>query len=186
MPPKKYHKILRNNINGISKPAIHRLCELAGANNVAENVYEAVRNILLTKMNNSLKVAVTYMTHDKRKTLLLKDLEAVERFNGGHFYSTGEGDKYVACKDKKSMKKHSGACVVIPKLPFERLTREILQDYVFDVKISEDFKESFQFLMEKKMINHLTKAVALSIAIGERKTLYEKDVFAVQAICEKA
>jgi len=72
----KQRKIFRDNIHGISKPALLRMMQRAGVKRVNGFVYEELRDIMKTYMENIIKATVIFVEHDRRVTVKAEDLEA--------------------------------------------------------------------------------------------------------------
>jgi histone H3 len=79
---KRHRKVLRNNIEGITKSAITRLLRRAGIKRISGEVYEHIRSVLKVYLENLLRDAVTFMEHARRKTLQLQDVNAVLELRG--------------------------------------------------------------------------------------------------------
>ncbi|RYO75668.1 hypothetical protein DL766_003809 [Monosporascus sp. MC13-8B] len=47
---KRHRKILRDNINGITKPAIRRLARRGGVKRISGNIYEEIRSVLKARL----------------------------------------------------------------------------------------------------------------------------------------
>jgi histone H4 len=76
----KRHKALKDNIMGITKPAIRRLARRGGVKRISGLVYAETRNVLKCFLENLIHDTVTYTEHARRKTVLAKDvLYAVKR-----------------------------------------------------------------------------------------------------------
>ncbi|KAK0825738.1 Histone H4 [Friedmanniomyces endolithicus] len=65
---KRHRKILRDNIQGITKPAIRRLARRGGVKRISAMIYEETRGVLKTFLEGVIRDAVTYTEHAKRKT----------------------------------------------------------------------------------------------------------------------
>ena len=65
---KRHRKILRDNIQGITKPAIRRLARRGGVKRISGLIYEETRGVLKVFLENVIRDAVTYTEHAKRKT----------------------------------------------------------------------------------------------------------------------
>merc|ERR1711974_31214 len=79
---KRHRKILRDNIQGITKPAIRRLARRGGVKRISGLIYDEVRTVLKTFLENVVRDAVTYTEHARLKlsqrwmlSTLLKDKE---------------------------------------------------------------------------------------------------------------
>ena len=66
---KRHRKVLRDNIQGITKPAIRRLARRGGVKRLSGLVYEETRGVLKVFLENVIRDAVTYTEHAKRKTV---------------------------------------------------------------------------------------------------------------------
>ena len=96
---KRHRKILRDNIQGITKPAIRRLARRGGVKRISGLIYEETRGVLKVFLENVIRVriiivlylktlwdellinflfslqdAVTYTEHAKRKTVTSLDV----------------------------------------------------------------------------------------------------------------
>merc|ERR1712103_13773 len=67
---KRHRKVLRDNIQGITKPAIRRLARRGGVKRISGLIYEETRGVLKVFLENVIRDAVTYTEHAKRKTVL--------------------------------------------------------------------------------------------------------------------
>jgi len=72
----KIKRVYHNNIQGISSPGIKRLLHRAGVKRVSKRVYAEVRGILQVKLEKVLKHSVALVEHDRKKTLMMKHVEA--------------------------------------------------------------------------------------------------------------
>ncbi|KAJ7866033.1 histone-fold-containing protein, partial [Mycena olivaceomarginata] len=66
---KRHRKILRDNIQGITKPAIRRLARRGGVKRISGLIYEETRGVLKIFLENVIRDSVTYTEHAKRKTV---------------------------------------------------------------------------------------------------------------------
>ncbi|KAI0221015.1 Histone H4 [Massospora cicadina] len=66
---KRHRKILRDNIQGITKPAIRRLARRGGVKRISGLIYEETRGVLKSFLESVVRDAVTYTEHAKRKTV---------------------------------------------------------------------------------------------------------------------
>lgn len=64
---KRHRKILRDNIQGITKPAIRRLARRGGVKRISAMIYEETRGVLKSFLESVIRDAVTYTEHAKRK-----------------------------------------------------------------------------------------------------------------------
>ncbi len=66
---KRHRKVLRDNIQGITKPAIRRLARRGGVKRIAGTIYEETRGVLKVYLERVIHDAVTYTEHARRKTV---------------------------------------------------------------------------------------------------------------------
>uniref|UniRef100_A0A8R1DKY8 Histone H4 n=1 Tax=Caenorhabditis japonica TaxID=281687 RepID=A0A8R1DKY8_CAEJA len=67
-------KVLRDNIQGITKPAIRRLARRGGVKRISGLIYEETRGFLKVFFENVIRDAVTYCEHAKRKNVTAMDV----------------------------------------------------------------------------------------------------------------
>eukprot|EP01018_Ginkgo_biloba_P020211 Gb_20453 [translate_table: standard] len=60
---KRHRKVLRDNIQGITKPAIRRLARRGGVKRISGLIYEETRGVLKIFLENVIRDAVTYTEH---------------------------------------------------------------------------------------------------------------------------
>jgi len=194
--PVRYRKVHRDNIRRITDPALKRLAYKAGAKRVSGLLYEELRGILKVHLENILRRAATSLEFDKRKTLQLKDVELALQEMG----VTYGGVAGMSCKvrskvggktrrDKpgtdamrqiKYYQKHAD-CLMLPKAPFERLEKEIMQDYLDDFRLGHKAVIAVQAAAEAYLVEILREAVKVAIAAG-RETVMPKDLQLVRQI----
>jgi histone H4 len=71
---KRHRKVLRDNIQGITKPAIRRLARRGGVKRISGLIYEETRGVLKIFFENVIRDAATYTEHAKRKTVTAMDV----------------------------------------------------------------------------------------------------------------
>ena len=76
---KRHRKVLRDNIQGITKPAIRRLARRGGVKRISGLIYEETRGVLKVFLENVIRDAVTYTEHAKRKTVTAMDVFMLRR-----------------------------------------------------------------------------------------------------------
>jgi histone H3/H4 len=81
---KRHRKVLRDNIQGITKPAIRRLARRGGVKRISGLIYEETRGVL-----NVIRDAVTYTEHAKRKTVTAMDVVYALKRQGRTLYGFG-------------------------------------------------------------------------------------------------
>src|SRR6218665_2747117 len=60
---KRHRKVLRDNIQGITKPAIRRLARRAGVKRISGLIYEENRGVLKVFLDKVIRDAVTYQVY---------------------------------------------------------------------------------------------------------------------------
>jgi histone H4 len=86
---KRHKKVLRDNIQGITKPAIRRLARRGGVKRISGAIYEEVRNVLKYFLQSVVQDAVTYTDHGKRKTVTAMDVVYSLKRQGRMLYGYG-------------------------------------------------------------------------------------------------
>ncbi|PWA54208.1 histone H4 [Artemisia annua] len=76
---KRHRKVLRDNIQGITKPAIRRLARRGGVKRISGLIYEETRGVLKIFLENVIRDAVTYTEHARRKTVTAMDVACVNQ-----------------------------------------------------------------------------------------------------------
>ncbi|MBN3279982.1 H4 protein, partial [Polyodon spathula] len=71
---KHYHKVLHDNIQGITKPAIRRWARRGGVKRISGLIYEETSSVLTVFLENVIRDAVTDTEHTKRKTVTTIDV----------------------------------------------------------------------------------------------------------------
>jgi histone H3/H4 len=71
---KRHRKVMRENIQGITKPAIRRLARRGGVKRISGDIYEEVRGVLRHFLENVIRDSVTYTEHARRKTVTALDV----------------------------------------------------------------------------------------------------------------
>ena len=86
---KRHRKILRDNIQGVTKPAIRRLARRGGVKRISGLIYEETRGVLKVFLENVIRDAVTYTEHAKRKTVTALDVVYALKRQGRTLYGFG-------------------------------------------------------------------------------------------------
>ncbi|XP_018430281.1 PREDICTED: histone H4-like [Nanorana parkeri] len=81
--------VLRDNIQGITKPAIRRLARRGGVKRISGLIYEETRGVLKVFLENVIRDAVTYTEHAKRKTVTAMDVVYALKRQGRTLYGFG-------------------------------------------------------------------------------------------------
>ena len=71
---KRHGKVFRDNIQGITKPAIRRLARRGGVKRISGLIYKETRGVLKVFLENVIRDAVTYTEHAKMKSVNAMDV----------------------------------------------------------------------------------------------------------------
>ena len=86
---KRHRKVLRDNIQGITKPAIRRLARRGGVKRISALIYEETRGVLKVFLEHVIRDAVTYTEHARRKTVTAMDVVYALKRQGRTLYGFG-------------------------------------------------------------------------------------------------
>uniref|UniRef100_A0A3B4ERV6 Histone H4 n=1 Tax=Pundamilia nyererei TaxID=303518 RepID=A0A3B4ERV6_9CICH len=84
---KRHRKVLRDNIQGITKPAIRRLARRV--KRISSLIYEETRGVLKVFLENVIRDAVTHTENAKRKTVTAMDVVYALKRQGRTLYGLG-------------------------------------------------------------------------------------------------
>ncbi|KAI0447077.1 histone-fold-containing protein [Xylaria telfairii] len=79
-------KILRDNILGITKPAIRRLARRGGVKRISGAIYEEARIVLRKRLEEIIRDCVTYTEYRQAKTVTVNDVLHSLRRQGRPIY----------------------------------------------------------------------------------------------------
>ena len=79
-------KVLRDNIQGITKPAIRRLARRGGVKRISGLIYEETRGVLKVFLEAVIRDSVTYTEHARRKTVTAMDVVYALKRQGRTLY----------------------------------------------------------------------------------------------------
>jgi histone H4 len=82
-------QILRDNISGITKPAIRRLARRGGVKRISGLIYDETRGCLKLFLESVIRDSVTYTEHAKRKTVTSLDVVYALKRQGRTLYGFG-------------------------------------------------------------------------------------------------
>merc|ERR1719217_216686 len=71
---RRHRRVLRDTIQGITKPAIRRLARRGGVKRISGLIYEKTRDVLKIFLESVIRDAVTYTEHARRKTVTAMDI----------------------------------------------------------------------------------------------------------------
>ncbi|XP_032994562.1 histone H3-like [Lacerta agilis] len=217
---KRHRKVLRDNIQGITKPAIRRLARRGGVKRISGLIYEETRGVLKVFLENVIRDAVTYTEHAKRKTVTAMDVVYALKRQGrtlplALFMISGEmartkqtarkstggkaPRKQLATKAARKSAPATGGVkkphryrpgtvalreirryqksteLLIRKLPFQRLVREIAQDFKTDLRFQSSAVMALQEASEAYLVG-LFEDTNLCAIHAKRVTIMPKDI----------
>ncbi|XP_044574138.1 uncharacterized protein LOC123258341 [Drosophila ananassae] len=124
---KRHRKVLRDNIQGITKPAIRRLARRGGVKRISGLIYEETRGVLKVFLENVIRDAVTYTEHAKRKTVTAMDVVYALKRQGRTLYGFGVADPALAIYIYKVLKQ------VHPDTGISSKAMSIMNSFVNDI-----------------------------------------------------
>ncbi|MGH0180577.1 UNVERIFIED_CONTAM: hypothetical protein FKN15_004658 [Acipenser sinensis] len=196
---KRHRKVLRDNIQGITKPAIRRLARRGGVKRISGLIYEETRGVLKVFLENVIRDAVTYTEHAKRKTVTAMDVVYALKRQGRTLYGFGvRGQALRVTAARKSAPATGGVKkphryrpgtvalreirryqksteLLIRKLPFQRLVREIAQDFKTDLRFQSSAVMALQEASEAYLVG-LFEDTNLCAIHAKRVTIMPKDI----------
>nr|XP_033955790.1 histone H3-like [Pseudochaenichthys georgianus] len=220
---KRHRKVLRDNIQGITKPAIRRLARRGGVKRISGLIYEETRGVLKVFLENVIRDAVTYTEHAKRKTVTAMDVVYALKRQGRTLYASlglRSGFSSAMARTKQTARKSTGGKaprkqlatkaarksapatggvkkphryrpgtvalreirryqksteLLIRKLPFQRLVREIAQDFKTDLRFQSSAVMALQESSEAYLVG-LFEDTNLCAIHAKRVTIMPKDI----------
>ena len=110
---KRHRKVLRNEIQGVTKPAIRRLARRGGVKRISGHIYEETRGVLKVFMKDVLRDVTTYTAHARRKTVTAMDVVHALKRQGRTLYGFGggvsSGSAAASGRRRRASKKFSSA-----------------------------------------------------------------------------
>ena len=86
---KRHRRVKRDNIYGITKPAIRRLARRGGVKRISGLVYEEIRGCLKVFVEQVISKAVNLAEHARRKTVMALDVVYALKRQGFTLYGFG-------------------------------------------------------------------------------------------------
>lgn len=83
---RRHRKVLRDNIQGITNPAVRRLARRGGVKRISGLVYEETRGVLKDFLNDVVRDTVTFTEHAHRKTVAPMDVVHALKRRGTTLY----------------------------------------------------------------------------------------------------
>jgi len=94
-------KVFRDNIQGITKPAIRRLARRGGVKRISGLIYEETRGVLKVFLERAIRDAVTYTEHARRKTVTVMDVFYALKRQGRTIYGYDKETKSKVTRGKR-------------------------------------------------------------------------------------
>lgn len=108
---KRHRKVLRDNIQGITKPAIRRLARRGGVKRISGLIYEETRGVLKVFLELVIRDAVTYTEHARRKTVTAMDIVHAIKQRGQILYGfTTKGENTLDLQGHRKKTKKPPPC----------------------------------------------------------------------------
>ena len=86
---KRFRKVLKDSIQGITKPAIRRLARRGGVKRISGLIYEETRGVIKQFIENVVRDAVTYTEYSRRKPVTALDVVYALKRQGRTIYGFG-------------------------------------------------------------------------------------------------
>ena len=86
---KRINKRTKDVLLGITKPAIRRLARRGGVKRISNLIYDEIRGVLKSFLENVIKDSVTYTEHARRKTVTAMDVVYALKRHGRCLYGYG-------------------------------------------------------------------------------------------------
>lgn len=86
---KRHHRVLRDNLKGISQASVRRLARRGGVKRISGLIYDETRGVLKVFLGNVLRDSVTYTQHATRKTVTALDVLYALKRQGRALYGFG-------------------------------------------------------------------------------------------------
>ena len=83
---RRHRRVLRNNLDGISKKALRRLARRGGVKRINTLIYDEMKGALKDFLYNVIRDSVTYAEHARRKTVKSIDVMYALKHSGKTLY----------------------------------------------------------------------------------------------------
>ncbi|XP_070573599.1 histone H4-like [Ptychodera flava] len=85
----RHRCVLRDNIQGVTNPAIRRLARRGGVKRISHPIYEHVRYVVTSFLSDIIRDVVTYTEYAHRKTVTAMDVVRAFKHQGRTLYGFG-------------------------------------------------------------------------------------------------
>lgn len=86
---KRFRRVLKNTVHGITKPGIRRLARRGGVKRISGLIYEETRGVLKVFLEHVIRDAASYTEHSRRKTITAMDVVYSLKRQGRTLYGFG-------------------------------------------------------------------------------------------------
>lgn len=200
---KRKKALLRNNIDGITKPTIVRAARRGGVVRIDGAVYDQVRMLVKMFMEKLIKQCVLLAEYQRKKTIDFDIVDMAYYMAFGRHYIGGEdtpvGGGLAKVKSFGGMEKgrrkpgtiplaevrfyqKNSDSAFIPLEPFSRLAREVSQDYIDDIRFTSKSINLLRYLLEEYMVAIFQVANDFVIH-SQRRTVEPKDIQLANKYC---
>jgi histone H3/H4 len=154
-----------------------RLARRAGVQRLSSLTNDEIRGRTRQMLDDWISKIVTYTEHNRKQTVGLSEAVAGIPHK---YYSKNlieKGCKIKRSKAESEIKHYQNlsGCLSIRKQPFERLVREVAQEYKIDLRFSADAILIIQHCLENCLVEMLS-AANLSAIHAKRNTVFPKDL----------
>ncbi|KAK6515252.1 hypothetical protein TWF506_007595 [Arthrobotrys conoides] len=101
--PLRHRKVLRDNIQGITRPAIRRIARRGGVKRISASIYEEIRGVIKNYLETILKSCVMYTEHARRKTVTTTDVIHALKIRGRTLYGFDDPSVIKNAKSKRKL-----------------------------------------------------------------------------------
>jgi len=182
-----------------SIPGIVRIIKKGGIPSTSEDAAVSLRDLMCSVVNKLISASLTYMEHENRKTLFLRDLvQSIELLYGIKYYNSSSSVackdvQYITSKDGKTTKRRKVSaqmrmlqkqsdCLLLQKSPFRRYVVNEKNSLSKGINLSKEFMASLQSFVESFFVDFVIDCSHIVFDIAERKRLLVKDIKVVKKI----
>jgi len=168
-------RVVRDNIQGITKPAIRRLARRGGVKRINGLIYDETRDVLRVFLGHAIRDATTYTWHARRKTVTVMDVIYALKRQGRTLYgydketkskvtrrrntgvdSQSHGEKIAGAKERK----------VVRELATVDPEREAVEK---DDHTDQDMAEVVQENNDPDKVGKKKEKIIKGVAVGKKK-----------------
>lgn len=164
-------------LEGLTKAAIHRIAQKAGATYVSSEIYDKVRKVVMDFLLKVIRRAALYVQQARKVTVSQDDILMSLETEYKKVYTSGHDNEVVKCK-ASAPRKSSNACLHFSIAGFERVVRGIAKDitrYDHALHFAADAIPTLQQVTEVYLYE-LFEAVCLLASHARRQTITVEDV----------